>query len=122
MAKKDQRLGANTVLHNAVIVAQFLKRQGRGGITRELQLPERITSLPREYREEELALFFAACCDWERALFSTFLLTGFREQEVMYLFWTDINPSLRAVRVMAKPHLEFYPKRWEEREIPAAAK
>jgi integrase/recombinase XerD len=119
--KKDHQLGANTVLHNAVIVAQFLKRQGRSGTTRELQLPERITSLPREYREEELAQFFAACCNSERALFSTFLLTGFREQEVMYLFWSDINASLRTIRVTAKPQLGFYPKRWEEREIPAAA-
>jgi hypothetical protein len=75
--KKDHGLGANTVLHNAVIIAQFLKRHGRSGITRELQLPERITSLPKEYREEELPRFFAACYDVERPMFSTFLLTGF---------------------------------------------
>jgi hypothetical protein len=52
--KRDHKLCANTVLHNAVIVAQFLKRHGRSGITRELQLPERITSLPKEYREDDL--------------------------------------------------------------------
>ena len=67
--KKDHHLGSNTVLHNAVIVAQFLKRHGRGGITRELQLPERITSLPKEYREEDLARFFAACYDVEPRCF-----------------------------------------------------
>lgn len=117
--KKDHDLSANTVLHNTIIVAQFLKRHGRAGITRELQLPERITSLPKEYREEDLARFFAACHDTERALFSTFLLTGFREQEVMYLFWSDVNLTLRTVRVTAKPDLGFYPKRWEEREVPA---
>ena len=43
--KKDHGLGSNTILHNAVIIAQFLKRHGRSGITRELQLPERITPL-----------------------------------------------------------------------------
>ena len=119
--KRDHKLGANTVLHNAVIVAQFLKRHGRNGITRELQLPERITSLPKEYREDDLEQFFEACYDLERVLFSTFLLTGFREQEVMYLFWSDINFQLRTVRVTAKPELGFYPKRWEERQIPAPA-
>ena len=119
--KRDHKLGANTVLHNAVIVAQFLKRHGRGGITRELQLPERITSLPKEYREEDLGRFFEASYDAERVLFSTFLLTGFREQEVMYLFWSDINLQLQTVRVTAKPELGFYPKRCEERQIPAAA-
>jgi integrase len=119
--KRDHKLGANTVLHNAVIVAQFLERHGRSGITRELQLPERITSLPKEYREDDLGQFFEACYDSERVLFSTFLLTGFREQEVMYLFWSDINLQLQTVRVTAKPELGFYPKRWEERQIPAPA-
>ena len=48
----------------------------------------------------------------------TFLLTGFREQEVMYLSWNDINFNLNTVRVTAKPDLGFSPKRWEEREVP----
>jgi len=103
VAEERSRLGANTVLHNAIIVAQFLKRQGPSGITREVQLPERITSLPIVYQEDDLAQFFAACYDEERALLSIFLLTCFREQEVMYLLWTDINVALRTVRVTAKP-------------------
>ena len=55
--KKDHGLGSNTILHNAVIVAQFLKRHGRSGITKELPLPERITPLVKIYRHEELARF-----------------------------------------------------------------
>ena len=54
-------------------------------------------------------------------MFSTFLLTGFREQEVMYLIRSDVSLALRTVRVTAKPELGFYPKRWEEREVPAPA-
>jgi len=117
--KKDHSLGSNTILHNAVIIAQFLKRHGRSGITRELPLPERITPLVKVYRHEELAHFFAACSDAERALFATFLLSGFREQEVIYLNWSDVNFELRTVRVTAKPNLGFYPKRREDREVPA---
>jgi site-specific recombinase XerD len=116
--KKDHNLGANTILHNAIIVAQFFKRQGRGGITRELQLPERITPLPREYRTADLAKFFKATYDSEKALFSTFLLTGLHELEVVHLFWSDVRLELQTVRVTAKPELGFYPKRWEEREVP----
>jgi len=119
--KRVQGMSANTVLHHTIIIAQFFKRYGRGGITRFLQLPEQIMTLPREYREEELAQFLNACDASERALFSTFLFTGFREQEVMYLFWGDINFSLRTIRITAKPDLEFYPKRWEEREVPVPA-
>jgi integrase/recombinase XerD len=116
--KRDAGMSANTVLHNTIIIAQFFKRQGRGGITRLLDLPERITTLPKEYRQEELDKFLKACDSSERALFYTFLLTGFREQEVMYLFWSDINLDLRTIRVTAKPQHGFYAKRWEEREVP----
>jgi integrase len=117
--KRDHKLGSNTILHNAVIVAQFLKRHGRSGITKELPLPERITPLVKIYRHDDLARFFAVCSDAERALFATFLLTGFRELEVMFLRWSDINFELRTVRMTSKPELGFYPKRWEDREIPA---
>ncbi len=47
-------------------------------------------------------------------------LTGMREQEVQHLFWADINFRLRTIRVTAK--YGFYPKRWEEREIPVPTK
>ena len=33
--------------------------------------------------------------------------------------WSDLNFELRTVRVTSKPELGFYPKRWEDREIPA---
>lgn len=100
---KNQHMAANTVIHNVIIIAQFFKRQGRPNITRELHLPGRITTLPCEYREEELSRFFAACKMGESVLFSTFLMTGLREQEVVHLIWTDINFELRVVRVTAKP-------------------
>ena len=116
--KKHHKLDNNTVIHNMVIVAQFLKKQGRAGLMRGLDLPQRITTLPEEYDDEGLERFFKACSTWEHALFMTFLLTGFREQEVMHLAWPDVNSSLHTIRVTAKPDLGFYPKRWEEREVP----
>ena len=118
---KKSGMEANTVLHNVVIIAQFFKRSGRGGIMRQLHLPERTTSLPVAYTEEELARFFAACDDFHRALYSTFLMTGFREQEVVYLFWSDINLDLRTIRVTSKREIGFTPKRCEEREVPITA-
>jgi len=114
-------LAANTVLHNVIIIAQFCRRNGRPNLTRDLQLPEAVHFLPKVYTEEQQSRFLVACDSWERTLFSTFLFTGLREQEVMYLFWKDLNPKLRTVRVLSKPDLKFYPKRWEEREVPVPA-
>ena len=116
--KKHHRLDNNTVIHNIVIVAQFLKKQGRAGLTRGIDLPQRITALPQEYTDLELKRFFKACSPPEHVLFLAFLLTGFREQEIVHLAAKDINLQLHTIRVTAKPDLGFYPKRWEEREVP----
>jgi integrase len=101
-----------------VIVAQFFKKYGRGGMTRHIELPEKITKLPIEYMDAEINAFFAKCTNEEHTLFLAFLLTGFREQEIVHLFWTDINFALNTMKVTAKPELGFYPKRWEDREVP----
>ena len=101
-----------------IIIAQFLKRHGKPGTTKNLGLPERVISLPREYGDAELKKFFDACTGPERALFSIFLFTGFREQEAVHLFWSDINVKLNTIRVTLKPEFGFSPKRWEEREVP----
>lgn len=116
--KKKHELDNNSVIHNMIIVAQFLKKQGRAGLTRQIDLPERIASLTEEYTDPELKKFFGTCTSVERTLFSTFLLTGFREQEIVHLRWDDINFALNTLKVTAKPELGFYPKRWEEREVP----
>jgi hypothetical protein len=77
-----------------------------------------VISLPREYGDAELEKFFGACTPGERVLFGAFLFTGFREQEVVHLFWPDVNFTLDTIRVTAKPEPGFWPKRWEEREVP----
>jgi integrase len=109
--KRKHSLDNNSVIHNMIIVAQFLKKQGRSGITACIELPDRNEMLPEEYTDDELKKVFAACDPWDRALFMTLLLTGFREQEVAHLSWEDVNFSLNMIKVKAKPELEFYPKR-----------
>ncbi len=116
--KKKHRLGNNSIIHNLIIVAQFLKKQGRPGLTPQINLPERSRVLPQEYMDQELKAFFSACTDAEHTLFLTFLLTGFREQEVVHLWRDDIHLPLQTIRVTAKPELGFSPKRCEEREVP----
>jgi site-specific recombinase XerD len=116
--KNKHKLENNTVIHQMIIVAQFLKRHGKGGVTKNLGLPERMVNLPREYGDADLKSFFNACTPAERAIFSTFLFTGFREQEVVHLFWSDVNFKLNTIRVTVKPEFGFSPKRWEEREVP----
>lgn len=49
-------------------------------------------------------------------------MTGMRDQEVMYCYWSDVNLAAAAVRVSYKPDLGWTPKAYKEREIPIPAK
>lgn len=70
------------------------------------------------YEREELDRFFDACDAEERLWFEFFLMTGMREQEVMHLYWTDVNVKACIVKVTAKPDLGWTPKTYEERPVP----
>lgn len=59
-----------------------------------------------------------SCDEEERVYFKFFLMTGMREQEVIYTFWENINVKQGVVTVTAKPGHGFSPKDYEEREIP----
>ena len=45
-------------------------------------------------------------------------MTGMREQEVMYCYWSDISFAKCTVRVTHKPDYDWTPKAYKEREIP----
>ncbi len=60
--------------------------------------------------------------DEERLWFDFFLMTGMREQEVMYTYWSDMNLAASTIRVSQKPDRKWTPKAHNEREIPIPAK
>ena len=49
-------------------------------------------------------------------------MSGMREQEVMHVYWSDVNFSAAVVRVTHKPDRGWTPKAYKEREIPIFAK
>ena len=49
-------------------------------------------------------------------------MTGMREQEVMYTYWSDVNLTTNVVKVTHKPDRDWTPKAYKEREIPIPAK
>ena len=77
---------------------------------------------PEIYEQEELDKLFAKCDAEERLWYEFFLMTGMREQEVMYTYWSDVNLAASTVRVSHKPDRGWTPKAYKEREIPIPAK
>ena len=68
----------------------FRKAQGIRGMAQNNDWPRCVEEEPEIYQDEQLGTLFAACAE-ERFWYEFFLMTGEREQEVMYTPWTDIN-------------------------------
>jgi len=100
----------------------FLKANSIRGLVGKNDWPRYVEEEPEIYSKAELKTFFAACDPEERLWFEFFLMTGEREQEVMYTYWSDIKFGESTVRVTHKPDRGWTPKTYKEREIPVPAK
>ena len=99
-------------------VMSFLKANGIRGLVKKTDWPRYTEEEPEIYEQEELDALFKGCDARERLWFEFFLMTGMREQEVMYTYWSDINLKHAIVRVTHKPDRGWTPKAYKEREIP----
>src|ERR1700674_1582459 len=103
-------------------VMSFLKAQGIRGLVGKNDWPRFTEEEPEIYEQEELDKLFAKCDSEERLWYECFLMTGMREQEVMYTYWSDVNLGASTVRVSHKPDRGWTPKAYKEREIPIPSK
>lgn len=111
-------LSPRTVSNRWVALMTFLKHFKITGLTTRKDAPKFVEEEPEAYTKEEMNTFFAACDERRRTLFRFFLMTGCRDQEVMYATWPDIDLKEKTFRVRANPEYGFRPKSWEERTIP----
>jgi integrase len=102
-------------------VMTFLKANGIRGLVGKNDWPRYTEEEPEMYEQEDLDKLFAAC-DEERLWFEFFLMTGDREQEVMYTYKSDVNCAGCIVRVTHKSDRGWTPKAYKEREIPIPSK
>ena len=103
-------------------VMSFLKANGIRGLVKKNDWPRYTEEEPEMYKQDELDKLFKACDAEERLWYEFFLMTGMREQEVMYTYWSDVNLAHATVRFSHKPDRGWSPKAYKEREIPIPAK
>jgi integrase/recombinase XerD len=116
---RDVKEQAPRSVHNKFEnVMSFLKAQGVRGLVKKADWPQFTEEEPEVYEQEELNKLFAACDTDERLWFEFFLMTGMREQEVMHVYWADVNIRAATVSVTHKPDYGWTPKAYKERSIP----
>src|SRR5260370_18970571 len=120
--RDDKEQAPRSCWNKFATVMSFLKAQGIRGLVGKNDWPRFTEEEPEIYEQEELDKLFAKCDAEERLWYEFFLMTGMREQEVMYTYWSDVNFAASTVRVTHKPDRGWTPNAYKEREIPIPAK
>jgi integrase/recombinase XerD len=120
--RDEKKQSPRSVYNKFEIVMTFLKANAIRGLVGKNDWPRYTEEEPEMYEPEELDKLFKACDAEERLWFEFFLMTGMREQEVMYIYWSDVNFAASTVRVSHKPDRNWTPKAYKEREIPIPSK
>jgi integrase len=120
--RDEKELSPRSVYNKFEVVMTFLKANGIRGLAGKNDWPRYTEEEPEMYEQEELNKLFKACSEEERLWYEFFLMTGMREQEVMYTYWSDVNFTASTVRVSHKPDRNWTPKAYKEREIPIPAR
>ena len=114
----EQGLGKRTVYDKVATVLQLFKRHGKTGLMERGDWPKYVETIRPVYESEELEAMFRVCGEDEGTLLKFVLGSGFRDQEIRYVEWRDLDFRNQVVRVTAKPAWGFTPKNWEERVVP----
>ncbi|HET9182182.1 MAG TPA: tyrosine-type recombinase/integrase [Candidatus Angelobacter sp.] len=115
---EQKKLESRTIWNKIQVVISMLKANGITRLLRQRDWPRYTESTPEVFTADEIRRFLGNCEGERRTVFEFFWMTGFREQEVQYVTWPDVDFIHRVIRVKAKPKLGFIPKDWEEREVP----
>jgi integrase len=115
---QDGGLGLRTISNHVTRIGALLRKHKIVDLLSREDKPQYDEPEVEAYSPEELAALFAAATPEERMLFEFFLGTGFREQEVMFCSWRNVDSSGKVVAVKSKPELGFRPKDKQERSVP----
>lgn len=111
-------LGARTVYDKLVTVLQLFKRHGREKMLEKGDWPSFVDTIRPIYEPEELTAMFNVATEDEADLLKFILGSGFRDQEMRYVEYLDLDSHHDLARVTTKKEWDFTPKNWEERAVP----
>jgi integrase/recombinase XerD len=115
---RTEDLALRSSKNKAIIALKILRDAGATIEMRKGDWPRATEVRPEPYTPEDLKPLFAAMKRDEFVLFQTFLMTGFRDQEMGFASWEkDFNPIAGTMSVTKKPGHSFDPKTYRERTV-----
>lgn len=107
----NRHMLVKAVLLYCGVSEDIIEPQGRGA-------PKYDKTIPEIYDSKDLGTFFTSLeSEYHLLIFDLLLKTGLREQEAMYLEWTDIDFPTETLTIHSKADLGFRIKDKEERSL-----
>jgi integrase len=100
-----------------------LKKKGNGqnvsdhGLLHRSDVPKVVKKKPKKYDQSDLDTLMKHADEDQKDYLLFLLWSGWRDEEVQYLQYSDFNFRNSTVLVQAKPHFGWKPKDYEERLI-----
>ena len=120
--RDKKKLAPRTVHNKFACVLTFLDAQGVSKLVGKKDRPRFVDQEVEIYEEGELPALYKICSLYHRTLYDFLLMTGFREQEAMYVTWADVHVKTNTVDMRWKPQFNWTPKAYKEREVPVPDK
>lgn len=117
-ALQERGLGQRTIYNHIARIGTLLRSHKVVGLLDAKDKPKYDEREVAAYDSDQIHALFAAANAEERMTFQFFLGTGFREQEVMFCSWKNVDFKGKVVAVRSKPEMGFRPKDKEERSVP----
>jgi integrase len=114
LKKKNSK---RTAFNRVSYLCTFLRKFGFVPLPQK-DLPTYTETDPTAYDTEEMNRLMVACKPEDRLLFETFLHSGLREQEMMYLAAKDLDVEGKSLKVREKLDVGFEIKDHKERSVP----
>jgi integrase len=120
--RDDKEQSPRSCFNKFTNVMSLLKVNGVRRLAGKNDWPRFTEEEPEVSEDNKLEKRFEACTEEERLWVEFFLMTGGREQEVIYTYQSDVNCDASVVRVTHKPDRGWTPKKYKGREIPMPEK
>ncbi|GGG87308.1 tyrosine-type recombinase/integrase [Edaphobacter dinghuensis] len=117
--RDKKKLSPRTVHNRFASVLTFLESQGVHKLIGKNDKPRFVETEVEIYEDNQLIDLYSVCSLYHRMLYEFLLMTGFREQEAMYVTWENIRFRSNIVEMKWKPQFDWTPKAYKEREVPA---
>lgn len=116
--RDEKELAPRSVHNRFAEVLTFLHAQGVPKLIGKNDHPRFVDQEVEIYEDDQLSTLHAVSSPYHSTLYDFFLMSGFREQETMHLFWDNIRFNANIVEMRCKPLFQWTPKAYKEREVP----